>query len=82
MSEEFDDTEVRQIYEALNKLFDGKPTDEILTAMGQILVDIFTDDIFPMNGEESTDKEFFMYSIWLKRMYETNKPINRSGVIH
>lgn len=75
-------SEIGRMYEALNDLFIGKPTDEVLTVIGQCLVDVFTDDILPTNGEKSTDKEFLMYSIWLKQMYEANKPINRSGVIH
>lgn len=75
-------SEAKQIYEALNDLFIGKPTDDILTAVGLCLVDIFTDDLFPENGEEETDREFLSYSIWLKRMYEIGKPINKSGVIH
>lgn len=82
MNEEEFNREAGKLYEALNDLFIGKPTDEILTVMGQCLVDIFTDDLFPVNGEEDTDKEFLMYSIWLKRLYEVGKPINRSGVVH
>lgn len=80
MSEE--ESSVGVIYDALNEMFDGKPTDDILTAVGQILVDIFVDDILPMNGAESTDKEFFMYSLWLRKMYEMHRPINQSGVFH
>lgn len=82
MTEEKSNTDDYQIYEALNELFIGMPTDEVLTMVGQFLVDVFTEDILPSSDEKSTDKEFLMYSFWLKQMYEMNKPTNKSGVLH
>lgn len=82
MTEEESSTEDQQMYDALNELFIGIPADEVLTMVGQFLVDVFTDDILPDSGAKSTDREFLMYLHWLKQMYEVNKPINQSGVLH
>lgn len=82
MTEEGSNEGYQQMYEALNELFIGRPTDEVLTMVGQFLVDVFTDDILPNSGEANTDKEFRMYLHWLKQMYEVNKPTNQSGVLH
>lgn len=82
MTEEESSTEDQQMYDALNELFIGRPVDEVLTMVGQFLVDVFTDDILPDSGAKSTDMEFLMYLHWLKQMYEVNKPINQSGVLH
>lgn len=82
MTESDTESEARQIYDAINSLFVGKSTATLLTVLAHCIADIFAEDHFPIDGEEVTDREFLMYTLWLKKLYELNKPTNKSGVVH